>query len=66
MGQQADTLADMLLLNALPSVDEEYEVTYQAIVDGLADVEAGRTVSFDDARTQWAEQKAARARHEEA
>lgn len=40
---------------------EEYEETCQAISEGLADIEAGRTVSFEDARARWEQQKAARA-----
>ncbi len=60
LGQKADLLADTLLLSALRTVSEDYEETCQAIAEGLADIEAGRTVSFEDARAQWEQQKASR------
>ncbi len=61
LGQQADTLADRLLLDALQAGDEDYAETCQAIAEGLTDVDAGRTTSFEDAREQWEARKAARA-----
>lgn len=62
LGQKAEALADTLLLSALQTVDEDYEATCEAIAEGLADVEAGRIVSFDAARAQWETQKARRVR----
>lgn len=50
LGQKADALADALLLSALRTAREDYEETCQAIAEGLADVEAGRTVPFEGAR----------------
>ena len=41
----------------------DYKETCAAIAEGLADMEAGRTVAFEDARAVWEAQKAAR-RHE--
>lgn len=61
LGQKEDALADELLLSALHAVSADYEETCQAITEGLADIEAGRTVSFEDARAQWEHQKAVRA-----
>jgi len=58
LGQEEDTLADALVLRALQASGEDYEATCQALVEGLADVEAGRTVSFEEARAQWEQQKA--------
>lgn len=60
LGQKADTLADALLLNALQTADEDYEETCQAIAERLADLEAGRTTSFEEARARWEQQKVAR------
>ncbi len=40
---------------------KEHEETCQAITEGLADIDAGRTVSFEEARAHWEQQKAARA-----
>lgn len=40
---------------------EESEETCRAIGEGLAEIDAGRTVSFEDARARWEQQKAARA-----
>ena len=59
-GQDADALADALLQEVLADAAHDYEETVQAIAEGLADVEAGRTVSFAEARAQWQAQKAAR------
>lgn len=61
LGQKADALADALLLSALRTVSADYEETCQAIAEGLADIDAGRTVSFEEARAQWERQKASRA-----
>ena len=54
-GQDADTLADTLLQQA-----RDYEETCQAIAEGLADMEAGRTVSFEEVQAQWEAKKVAR------
>ena len=62
LGEKPDALADTLLLEALRASQEEYEEMCQAISEGLADIDAGRTVSFEEARAQWEQQKAARAR----
>ena len=61
LGQKADSLADALLLNALRTVSADHEETCQAIAEGLADIDAGRTISFEDARVQWEQQKVSRA-----
>jgi predicted transcriptional regulator len=59
-GQDKDTLADMLLQQALEEATLDYEETCQAIAEGLADMEACRTVSFEEVRAKWEAQKAAR------
>ena len=59
-GQDRDTLADSLLQQALEDAARDYEETCQAIAEGLADMEAGRTVPFEEVRAQWEAQKAAR------
>ncbi len=59
-GQDTDTLADSLLQRALEDAARDYEETCEAIAEGLADMEAGRTVSFEEVRAQWEAQKAAR------
>lgn len=60
LGEKPDALADTLLLEALRASREEYEETCRAITEGLADIDAGRTVSFEDARARWEQQKATR------
>ena len=60
LGQEENALADALLWSMLQAVSGEHEETCQAIAEGLADVDAGRTVSFEEARAQWEQQKAAR------
>jgi len=59
-GQDTDTLADSLLQQALEDAARDYEETCEAIAEGLADMEAGRTVSLEEVRAQWEAQKAAR------
>lgn len=59
-GQDTDALADALLQQALEDAARDYEETCQAIADGLAQVEAGQTVSFEEIRAQWEAEKAAR------
>lgn len=59
-GQDTDTLADALLQKALEDAARDYEETCQAIAEGLAAMEAGRTVPFEEVRAQWEAQKAAR------
>jgi len=60
LGQDADSLADTLLREVLEMEAREFEETCTTIVEGLADIEADRTVSFEDARTAWEAEKAAR------
>jgi predicted transcriptional regulator len=60
LGQDKHTLADMLLQQALEEAALDYEETCQAIAEGLADMEAGRTVSFEEVRAKWEAQKVAR------
>ncbi len=57
-GQEAQDLADALLLDALEAAELDYEETCQAIAEGFADIDAGRTVSFEEA---WAGREARRA-----
>lgn len=57
LGQDADTLADTLLQSALEEATRDFEEACQAIEEGLADAEAGRTVSFEDARALWEARK---------
>ena len=52
--QEAGKLADALLLDALEAARQDYEETCQAIAEGFADIDAGRTVSFEEARV-WLE-----------
>ena len=59
-GQDVDALADALLLEALAQASRDYEETCAAIAEGLADLEAGRTVSFEEARAAWEAQKVVR------
>lgn len=58
-GQEAQDFADALLLDALEAAELDYEETCQAIAEGFADIDAGRTVSFEEARVwlemRWAE-----------
>ena len=58
LGEEPDLLADALLQQALEDAAREYEETCQAIAEGFADIDAGRTVSFDEA---WAGREARRA-----
>lgn len=60
-GEREDALADTLLLQALQAAGADYEQTCHAIAAGLADVDAGRTVSWEEARALWERRKAARA-----
>ena len=59
-GQDTDTLADALLQQALEDAALDYEETCQAIAEGFADIDAGRTVPFEKVRAQWEAQKAGR------
>ena len=54
----AEELAEALLLEALEARQQEYEKSCQAIAEGLADLDAGRTVSFEEA---WVGREARRA-----
>ena len=58
LGQEARELADALLLDALEAARQDYEETCQAIAEGFADMDAGRTVSLEEA---WAGREARRA-----
>lgn len=60
MGEEADLLADALLQQALEEAARDYEETCQAIAEGFADVDAGRTIPFEEVRAQWEAEKAAR------
>ena len=53
-----DTLADALLQQALEDEAMDYEETCQAIAEGLADMDAGRTIPFEEVRAQWEAEKA--------
>ncbi|MGI4789694.1 MAG: hypothetical protein ACRYFS_12680 [Janthinobacterium lividum] len=57
-GQEARELVDILVLEALEARQQDYEKSCQAIAEGFADIEAGRTVSFEEA---WAGREARRA-----
>ena len=59
LGQEATELADALLSDALEAARQDYEETCQAIAEGLAQAEAGQTVSFEEA---WAGREARRAK----
>ncbi len=58
LGQEARELADALLLDALEAARQEHEETCQAIAEGFADIDAGRTVSFEEVRARWEARKA--------
>ena len=60
LGQEAMKLADALLLDALEAARQDYEETCQAIAEGFADIDAGRTVSFEEAWTGREARRAAR------
>ncbi len=60
LGQEARELADALLLDALEAARLDYEETCQAIAEGFADVDAGRTILFEEVRARWEAEKAAR------
>ena len=60
-GQDADALADALLQSALEEAARDFEESCAAIAEGFADIEAGRTVSLEEARSEWEADKAARA-----
>ena len=57
-GEKAWELVDTLVLEALEARRQDYEETCRAIAEGLADMDAGRTVSFEEA---WAGREARRA-----
>ncbi len=59
-GQDRDTLADALLQQALEDAARDYEETCQVIAEGLADMDAGRTIPFEEVRAQWEAEKARR------
>ena len=59
-GEEPWKLVDILVLEALEARRQEYEETCQTIAKGLADVDAGRTVSFEDAWTGREARRAAR------
>ena len=60
LGKEANELADALLLDALEAARQDYEETCQAIAEGFADIDAGRTISFEEVRGRWEAEKAAR------
>jgi predicted transcriptional regulator len=53
LGQDATTLADTLLQRALEDAARDFEESCAAIAEGFADIEAGRTVSLEEARAQF-------------
>lgn len=59
-GQDKDTLADSLLQQALEDAARDYEETCQAIAEGFADIDAGHTISFEEALARREAQKIAR------
>ena len=59
-GQDTDTLADALLQQALEDAALDYEETCQAIAEGFAVIDAGRTISFEEALARREAQKVAR------
>ena len=59
-GQDKDTLADSLLQQVLEDAARDYEETCQAIAEGFADIDAGRTISFEEALARREAQKVAR------
>ena len=60
LGEEARELVDALVLEALEARRQEYEETCQAIAEGLADMDAGRTISFEEVRAKWEAEKAGR------
>ena len=60
LGQEVTELADALLRDALEAVRLDYKETCQAIAEGFADIDAGRTVSFEEAWTGREARRAAR------
>ena len=59
-GQDTDALADALLQQALEDAARDYEETCQAIAERFADIDAGRTISFEEALARREAQRAAR------
>lgn len=47
-----EELANALLLEALETAKVDYEETCQAIAEGLAEVDAGRTIPFEEVLAQ--------------
>ncbi len=62
LGQDADSLADTLLLAALEEAARDFEEACQGIAEGLADAEAGRTFSFEEVRARFEAERAERRR----
>ena len=60
LGEEARELVDTLVLEALEARRQEYEETCQAIAEGLADMDAGRTIPFEEVRAKWESEKASR------
>ena len=58
-GEEARELVDILVLEALEARRQEYEETCQAIAEGLTDMNAGRTIPFEEVRARWEADKAA-------
>ncbi len=58
LGEEPDLLADAILQQALEEAARDYEETCQGIAEGFADIDAGRTVSVEEA---WAGREARRA-----
>ena len=53
LGQDTETLTEMLLRTALEEADRDFQQTCQAIADGLADVQAGRTLPYEQVLSEW-------------
>lgn len=66
LGKDADTLANSLLQNALEDAARDFEESCAAIAEGFADIEAGQTVSLEEARAQFEARRAERRRQREA
>lgn len=60
LSKRTGTRADALLLQAPEDAARDYEETCQAIAEGLADIDAGRTMSFEEALARREVQKARR------
>lgn len=60
LSKRTGTPADALHSQAREDAARNHEETCQAIAEGLADMDAGRTIPFEEVRAQWEAEKSGR------